>query len=170
MELNEVLRMAVEANASDIHLKAGLPPIFRRNSQLLPYRDVGRLTPDLLMNLAAELMTETQKDTFERNREIDMGYGVAGLGRFRLNIFQQRGSIGMVFRVIPTEIKNIKQLLLPKVVEKLSEESRGLILVTGTTGSGKSTTLAAMIDHINANATRHIITIEDPIEFLHRDK
>lgn len=170
MELNEVLRVAVEASASDIHFKAGLPPIFRRNSQLFPHREGGRLTPDMLAALASELMTETQRDVFERNREIDMGYGVAGLGRFRLNIFQQRGSIGMVFRVIPTDIKSIRQLFLPKVVEKLAEETRGLILVTGTTGSGKSTTLAAMIDHINAATTRHIMTIEDPIEFLHRDK
>ncbi|PLX42896.1 MAG: type IV pili twitching motility protein PilT [Deltaproteobacteria bacterium] len=170
MELNAVLKAAVDANASDIHLKAGLPPIFRSNSALRPYKAVGRLTPDVLTALAEELMNSGQRDSFERNREIDMGYGVAGLGRFRLNIFQQRGSIGMVFRVIPTEVKTVRQLALPKVVETLAEEQRGLILVTGTTGSGKSTTLAAMIDHINGNRTSHVMTIEDPIEFLHRDK
>ncbi len=170
MDLNEVLRVAVEANASDIHLKAGLPPVFRRDNQLLPHKDVGRLTPEILGRLAAEIMTPPQREVFERNREIDMGYGVSGLGRFRLNIFQQRGSVGMVFRVIPTAVKGVKELNLPEIIDKISDEPRGLILVTGTTGSGKSTTLAAMINHINATKTRHIITIEDPIEFLHRDK
>src|SRR5512145_3141767 len=137
MDLNEILRVAVEAKASDIHLKAGLPPVFRRDSQLVPYREVGRLTPELLARLAAEIMTAPQREVFERNREIDMGYGVAGLGRFRLNIFQQRGSVGMVFRVIPTDVKNCEQLFLPKVINTMADEERGLILVTGTTGSGK---------------------------------
>jgi twitching motility protein PilT len=170
MELNEILKTAVKARASDIHLKVGLPPIFRRDSQLVPYKDVGRMTPEVLAQLAAEIMTAQQRDVFERNREIDMGYGVPGLGRFRLNVFQQRGTVGMVFRVIPSDVKSIRELFLPQSLEKMAEEERGLVLVTGTTGSGKSTSLAAMIDHINTRRTSHIITIEDPIEFLHRDK
>ncbi len=170
MELNDILHTAVKANASDIHIKVGVPPIFRRDSQLVPFKEAGRMTPESMNKLATDIMTPQQRDVFERNREIDMGYGVKGLGRFRLNIFQQRGSVGMVFRVIPTEVKSIKELFLPKVIEKLANENRGLILVTGTTGSGKSTSLAAMIDHINLTRTCHIITIEDPIEFLHRDK
>jgi twitching motility protein PilT len=170
MELNDILRTASKAQASDIHMKAGLPPIFRRDSQLYPFKEAGRLTPEGLADIAAEIMTAAQRDTFERDREIDMGYGVPGLGRFRLNAFQQRGTVGLVFRVIPTDIKAISDLNLPKVVEELAMEPRGLILVTGTTGSGKSTTLASMIDAINQRKTVHIVTIEDPIEFLHRDK
>ena len=170
MELNEILRVASNAQASDIHLKAGLPPIFRRDSQLFPYKEAGRLTPQILSQMAQQIMTPAQRDLFERDHEIDMGYGVPGLGRFRLNVFQQRGTVGMVFRVIPTDIKSIRELHLPKLVGELALEPRGLILVTGTTGCGKSTTLAAMIDAINQKKTCHIITIEDPIEFLHRDK
>ena len=170
MELNEILRAASKALASDIHMKAGLPPIFRRDSQLYPFKDAGRLTPEILAEISRQIMTPAQRASFERDREIDMGYGVPGLGRFRLNVFQQRGTVGMVFRVIPMEIKAITDLDLPKVVEELAMEPRGLILVTGTTGSGKSTTLASMIDSINQRKTCHIVTIEDPIEFLHRDK
>ncbi len=170
MDLNRVLEVAVRARASDIHLKAGLPPIFRKDSQLYPYKEVGRLAPEVLHKLAFDIMTPAQRETFEHRHEVDMGYGVPGLGRFRVNVFQQRGTVGMVFRVIPTEIRSIRDLLLPKAVEELAMEPRGLILVTGTTGSGKSTTLASMIDYINQKKTCHIITIEDPIEFLHRDK
>ncbi|MGH9704395.1 MAG: type IV pilus twitching motility protein PilT, partial [Candidatus Acidiferrales bacterium] len=116
------------------------------------------------------MMTNRQKQKFKETAELDMAYGVAGLGRFRVNVFQQRGNVGMVLRVIPTKIRTIEELELPPVVEKICEEQRGLILVTGTTGSGKSTTLAAMIDRINSTRGEHIITIEDPIEYLHRDK
>jgi len=170
MELNDILEVASKGRSSDIHLKAGLPPIFRRDSQLFPFKEAGRLTPEWLNHTAESIMTPAQQEAFQRNREIDMGYGVPGLGRFRLNVFQQRGTVGMVFRIIPTEIKSIQQLHLPKVVEEIAMEPRGLILVTGTTGSGKSTTLASMIDFINQRKTTHVITIEDPIEFLHRDK
>ncbi|MDF1554798.1 MAG: type IV pilus twitching motility protein PilT [Deferrisomatales bacterium] len=170
MELNEILRVAAAAKSSDIHLKVGLPPIFRRDSQLFPYKDGGRLTAETITQMARDIMTPAQRESFEADREIDMGYGVPGLGRFRLNVFQQRGTVGMVFRVIPMEINGIRDLDLPKVVEELAMEPRGLLLVTGTTGSGKSTTLASMIDYINQKKTAHIITIEDPIEFLHRDK
>ncbi|MHB8764196.1 MAG: type IV pilus twitching motility protein PilT [Deferrisomatales bacterium] len=170
MELNDILKVAVGAKASDIHLKAGLPPIFRRDSQLFPYKEAGRLTPEALAQIARQMMSPAQLETFERQLEVDMGYGVPGLGRFRLNVFQQRGTVGMVFRIIPMEILTPKELNLPRSVEEIAMEPRGLILVTGTTGSGKSTTLASMIDLINQKKTSHIVTIEDPIEFLHRDK
>jgi twitching motility protein PilT len=170
MELNEILQAATKSKASDIHLKVGLPPIFRRDSQLFPFKEGGRLTAESITKMARDIMTPSQRESFEADREIDMGYGVPGLGRFRLNVFQQRGTVGMVFRVIPMEVNTIRDLDLPKVVEELAMEPRGLILVTGTTGSGKSTTLASMIDFINQKKTTHVITIEDPIEFLHRDK
>jgi twitching motility protein PilT len=170
MDLNEILRIASKTLASDIHMKAGLPPIFRRDDQLFPIKEVGRLSPETLVQMARDIMTAAQQEVFERDREIDMGYGVPGLGRFRLNVFQQRGTVGMVFRVIPMEIKSIGDLNLPRVVEEIAMEPRGLLLVTGTTGSGKSTTLASMIDSVNQRKTCHIVTIEDPIEFLHRDK
>ncbi len=170
MDLNGILQIAANNRASDIHFKAGLPPILRRDSQLFPYKEAGRLTPEILAQIAQGIMSPMQFETFQQNREIDLGYGVAGLGRFRVNVFQQRGTVGLVFRVIPTEIRSIQDLDLPKVVEEVAMEPRGLILVTGTTGSGKSTTLASMIDFINQRKTCHVVTIEDPIEFLHRDK
>src|SRR6202521_5166721 len=120
--------------------------------------------------MAFSMMTNRQKQKFKETAELDMAYGVAGLGRFRVNVFQQRGNVGMVLRVIPTKIRTIEELNLPQVMEKICEEQRGLVLVTGTTGSGKSTTLASMVDRINTTRSDHVITIEDPIEFLHRDK
>ena len=170
MELNEILQVALRANASDIHLKAGLPPMFRVDGALVPLKDARRLPPEEVARMALGIMNEFQKEKFKQTNEVDLAYGVPGLGRFRVNIFQQRGTVGGVFRVIPFKIQSIEQLMLPKVIEKLAGEQRGLILVTGTTGSGKSTTLAAMIDHVNATETCHIMTIEDPIEFLVRDK
>ncbi len=170
MELNEILQVALRGGASDIHLKAGLPPMFRVDGQLVPLKDARRLPPEEIARMSFGIMNDYQKEKFKQTNEIDLAYGVPGLGRFRVNIFQQRGTIGGVLRVIPFKILSIEQLMLPKVLEKLSLSERGLILVTGTTGSGKSTTLAAMIDHINANETCHIMTIEDPIEFLVRDK
>jgi twitching motility protein PilT len=170
MDLNDILRIAIKGNASDIHLKAGLPPLFRIDGALVPLKNGERHTPEQLHGIAQQIMTPGQRAHFEKNREVDLAYSVAGLGRFRVNAFMQRGTVGIVFRVIPFGVKTIEQLLLPKVVEKIAMEQRGLILVTGTTGSGKSTTLAAMIDYINTNRTCHIITIEDPIEFLIRDK
>jgi twitching motility protein PilT len=170
MELNEILQVALRAGASDIHLKAGLPPMFRVDGALVPLKDARRLPPEEVARMAFGIMNDFQKEKFKQTNEVDLAYGVPGLGRFRVNIFQQRGTIGGVFRVIPFKISNIEQLLLPKILEKIAAEQRGLVLVTGTTGSGKSTTLAAMIDHINATETCHIMTIEDPIEFLVRDK
>jgi len=170
MELNEILQVALKGGASDIHLKAGLPPMFRVDGSLVPLKDARRLPPEEIARMAVGIMSEHQKERFKQTNEVDLAYGVPGLGRFRVNVFQQRGTIGVVLRVIPFRIMTIEQLMLPRVLEKIAAEERGLILVTGTTGSGKSTTLAAMIDHINANETCHIMTIEDPIEFLIRDK
>jgi twitching motility protein PilT len=170
LELNEILKIALKGGASDIHLKSGLPPIFRVDGALVPLKNAERLLPDQLEVITRSIMNPVQKERFETNHECDLAYGIAGLGRFRVNVFQQRGTIGIVFRVIPFGVKTIEQLYLPKVVESVANEQRGLILVTGTTGSGKSTTLAAMIEHINSNRTCHIMTIEDPIEFLIRDR
>jgi twitching motility protein PilT len=170
MELNEILQIALRGSASDIHLKAGLPPMFRVNGSLAPLKDGKRLPSEEVARMAFGIMNEGQKEKFKNTNEVDLAYGVPGLGRFRVNVFQQRGTIGAVLRVIPFKIMTVRDLLLPPVLEQIALEQRGLILVTGTTGSGKSTTLAAMIDHINANDTNHIMTIEDPIEFLIRDK
>jgi twitching motility protein PilT len=170
MELNEILQVALRAGASDIHLKAGLPPMFRVDGSLVPLKDARRLPPEEIGRMTFGIMNDYQKEKFKQTNEVDLAYGVPGLGRFRVNIFQQRGTIGVVLRVIPFKIQSIEQLMLPKILEKVAGEQRGLVLVTGTTGSGKSTTLAAMIDHINATETCHIMTIEDPIEFLIRDK
>jgi twitching motility protein PilT len=170
MELNEILQIALRSGASDIHLKAGLPPMFRIDGALVPLKDARRLPPEEISRMALGIMNEYQREKFKQTNEVDLAYGVPGLGRFRVNVFQQRGSLGVVLRVIPFRILTIEQLMLPKVLEKVAGEQRGLILVTGTTGSGKSTTLAAMVDFVNATETCHIMTIEDPIEFLIRDK
>ena len=170
LELNEILKIALKGGASDIHLKSGLPPIFRVDGALVPLKNAERILPEQMDQIAEHVMNPVQKQRFEEKRESDLAYGIAGLGRFRVNVFQQRGTKGIVFRVIPFGVKTIEQLHLPKVVESIASEHRGLILVTGTTGSGKSTTLAATIEHINATRTCHIMTIEDPIEFLIRDR
>jgi twitching motility protein PilT len=170
MELTEILGMALKARASDIHIKPGLPPVYRIDGALRPHPKLPRLTPDQTIVFANEIMNETQKMRFKEVHEIDLSYGVPGLGRFRVNVFTQRGSVSMVFRFIPFDIKNIEELQLPSIVKKIAKEQRGLVLVTGATGSGKSTTLASIIDYINTERTAHIVTIEDPIEYLHRDK
>jgi len=168
--VDDLLRKAVESKASDLHLKVGNHPYLRVDGVLQPIADVPRITPEEMLSMAFSMMTNRQKQKFKETAELDMAYGVAGLGRFRVNVFQQRGNVGMVLRVIPTKIRTIEELNLPPVIDKICEEQRGLVLVTGTTGSGKSTTLAAMIDRINSIRAEHIITIEDPIEYLHRDK
>ena len=170
MELNEILKVAIKGGASDIHLKSGLPPMFRVDGALVPLRNGERIVPDEIQKMALSIMNPVQKARFEEHREADLAYGLPGLGRFRVNVFQQRGTIGIVFRVIPFGVKTIQELHLPKVVEQIAQENRGLVLVTGTTGSGKSTSLAAMIEQINSERTSHIMTIEDPIEFLIRDR
>ena len=170
MALNDILKVAIKGGASDIHLKSGLPPMFRVDGALVPLKNGERMMPDEIQQMAFDIMNPVQKQRFDEHREADLAYGIAGLGRFRVNAFQQRGTVGIVFRVIPFGVKTIEQLHLPKVVQRITEENRGLILVTGTTGSGKSTTLAAMIEQINSDKTCHIMTIEDPIEFLIRDR
>jgi twitching motility protein PilT len=170
LNIDDLLRRAVQSNASDLHLKVGNHPYLRVDGLLAPLTDVPRITPEEMLSMAFSMMTNRQKQKFKESAELDMAYGVAGLGRFRVNVFQQRGNVGMVLRVIPTKIRTIEELNLPKVIDQICEEQRGLALVTGTTGSGKSTTLAAMVDRINSTRTDHIMTIEDPIEFLHRDK
>jgi twitching motility protein PilT len=170
LELNDILKIAIKGGASDIHLKSGLPPMFRVDGALVPLKNGERMVPEDVTKMAFGIMNPIQKQRFEETREVDLAYGIAGLGRFRVNVFQQRGSVGIVFRVIPFGVKSIEHLHLPKVVEKIAMEQRGLVLVTGTTGSGKSTTLASTIQYINANRTCHIMTIEDPIEFLIRDR
>src|SRR5216117_3347468 len=170
ISIDDLLRRAVESKASDLHLKVGNHPYLRVDGLLNPLTDVSRITPEEMLNMAFSMMSNRQKQKFKDSSELDMAYGVAGLGRFRVNVFQQRGNVGLVLRMIPTKIKALEELFMPKIIEEICEESRGLVLVTGVTGSGKSTTLAAMIDRINSQRPEHIITIEDPIEFLHRDK
>jgi len=170
MALNDLLKTTFERKASDLHIKVGVPPILRIDGRLTPIETEKRLMQEDTLNMAASIMNPHQKARFNERNELDMAYAVPGLGRFRVNVFKQRGSIGMVFRMVPSKILNFEELLLPPVLMKAAQEQRGLILVTGTTGSGKSTTLAAMIDYINTSRTSNIVTIEDPIEFLHRDK
>jgi twitching motility protein PilT len=169
MHVNDLLKLAVDLNASDLHLKAGSYPMARVNGHLHPVSEQRKLDHETLVEMAAAIMTNTHRQRFKDAQEVDLAYSVPGLGRFRCNVFQQRGTIGMVLRVIPHTVRSIEALGLPLVLEKIAQEERGLILVTGTTGSGKSTTLAAMLDYINNYRSSHIITIEDPIEYLHRD-
>lgn len=170
MEINDLLKNAHAMGASDLHLKVGSYPVLRINGALNSLSTANKLSQDDTLKIAFTVMSPGQREIFKKRNDIDLAYSVPGLGRFRCNIFVQRGTIGLVFRVIPMKIPTFEELLLPDVIKKIALEPRGLILVTGTTGSGKSTTLASMIDHINANRTDNIITIEDPIEYLHRDK
>lgn len=170
MDVNDLLKAAHSQGASDLHLKVGTHPILRINGELAPLSTENRLSQEDTLKIAFSVMSPGQREIFKKRNDIDLAYSLPGLGRFRCNIFIQRGTIGLVFRVIPMRIPTIEELLLPDVIKKISMEPRGLILVTGTTGSGKSTTLASMIDNINTNKTEHIMTIEDPIEYLHRDK
>src|SRR5437870_505993 len=170
MHINDLLKIASERKASDLHLKVGSHPVLRINGELIPLVETKRLMQEDTIAMAFSIMSARQKEKFKDNLEIDIAYSVPGLGRFRANVFQQRGTVGIVLRVIPVKVLNFSELMLPPACEQICEEKRGLILCTGTTGSGKSTTLAAMIEYINTTRTEHIMTIEDPIEFLHRDK
>ncbi|MGW8285032.1 MAG: type IV pilus twitching motility protein PilT [Candidatus Deferrimicrobiaceae bacterium] len=171
MELNDILKTAIKNAASDIHLKVGLPPILRINGKLVPIKVPQSLRSEDLAAISDRILAvEEQKERFERNHEVDCSYSVSGLGRFRVNLFLQRGTVGIAIRVISIGALSFGDLNLPKVIEKLAMETRGLILCTGTTGSGKSTTLASIVDHINHHRSCHILTIEDPIEFLLKDK
>jgi twitching motility protein PilT len=169
MHVNDLLKIAVEHGASDLHLKVGSYPMMRIRGDLTPASEDRRLDHEETVAMAAAVMSTAQRQKFKDSQEIDLAYSVPGLGRFRCNVFQQRGTIGLVLRVIPMGIKTIDQLGLPDVLKTIALEERGLVLVTGTTGSGKSTTLAALVDHINATRCAHVMTVEDPIEFLHRD-
>jgi twitching motility protein PilT len=168
--IDDLLRMAMSFGSSDLHLRAGSTPVIRVNGELKPMAGSAKLNQEETLEMAFSMMSNRQKQHFKEVYEVDIGYGVSGLGRFRVNIFQQRNSIGIVARVISDEIRTFDQLGLPPVLNNIADENRGLILVTGTTGSGKSTTLAAVVDHINEKRNCHIVTIEDPIEFLHKDK
>jgi len=170
MNINDLLKIGVERKASDLHLKVGSHPVIRIDGDLVPLGELKRLMQEDTIAMAFSIMNARQKQRFKEELELDIAYSVPGLGRFRCNVFQQRGAVGLVLRVIPARIQSIRELMLPPVLERICEERRGLILCTGTTGSGKSTSLAAMIDYINSTRTEHIITVEDPIEFLHRDK
>src|SRR5256886_4227513 len=170
IRIDDLLVRATAHLASDLHLKVGSFPVMRIGGELHPIADAPRLSPDDTLDMAFSIMSNRQKQKLKECSEVDIAYSVGGLGRFRANIFQQRGSVSMVLRVIPDHTKSAAQLGLPPVIDRICDERRGLILVTGATGSGKSTTLAAMIDRINSTRSGHIVTIEDPIEFLHRDK
>ena len=169
MHINDLLKVAVTSGSSDLHLKVGSYPMMRVNGSLVVASEEKRLDRPDTEAMAHALFTPEHLEKFRRSQEVDLAYSVAGLGRFRVNVFQQRGTVGLVLRVIPTRIKTIDELGLPPVLKRIASEERGLVLVTGTTGSGKSTTLAAMIDYINATRAAHIMTVEDPIEYLHRD-
>ncbi|UCF69599.1 MAG: Flp pilus assembly complex ATPase component TadA, partial [Acidobacteriota bacterium] len=170
MHINDLLKSAVDRGASDLHLKVGSHPVIRVDGRLMSLTQHARLMQEDTITMAFSIMSARQKQKFKENFEIDMAYSIPGLGRFRVNVFQQRGTVGLVLRVIPVKIKAVRELMLPPVIETIANERRGLVLVTGATGSGKSTTLAAMIDYINSTRSDHIMTIEDPIEYLHRDK
>jgi twitching motility protein PilT len=169
MNIDDLLRTAVAKGASDLHLKVGAYPMVRVAGALVPINEEKRIDSNDAQAMGSMVMSPMQREKFNEQQEIDLAYSVAGLGRFRCNVFQQRGTMGMVLRVIPTRILTVEDLLLPPVLRKIADEERGLVLVTGTTGSGKTTTLAAMIDHINSSRCSHVMTVEDPIEFLHRD-
>jgi len=169
MHVNELLKLAVEAGASDLHLKVGSYPMMRVRGNLVPANEEARLTHEDTVGMAAAVMSTQQRQKFKDSLEIDLAYSVPGLGRFRCNVFQQRGTIGLVLRVIPIGVKGVEELGLPQILKTIASEERGLVLVTGTTGSGKSTTLAALVDHVNTTRCSHVVTVEDPIEFLHRD-
>jgi len=170
MNLNDILGMALKASTSDIHIKGGLPPVFRIDGNLRPLPKAPRLSPEAIRSMCEEIMDDRQRATFKEKGEVDLAYSIPGLGRFRANVFMQRNTVSAVFRAIPFKIPTLDSLLMPSVLKKICGESRGLVLVTGATGTGKSTTLAAMIDYINSHRTSHIVTVEDPIEYLHRDR
>jgi twitching motility protein PilT len=170
LSLSDLLKKLIEVGGSDLHLTTNTPPQVRVDGHLRPVEGVRALTSADTKSLAYSVLTDAQKHRFEENLELDFSFGVRGLSRFRANLFNQRGAVGAVFRAIPYEIKSFEALGLPSVVSKLCERPRGLILVTGPTGSGKSTTLAAMLDKVNRERHEHIVTIEDPIEFLHSHK
>ena len=170
-DIDAALMKVIEVDGSDLHLKVPSRPVIRRHGKLLPIPDTDGLRPEDTERTLFHMLTDESKlESFRVEREVDFSYSIPGVARFRVNAFVQRGSVSLVCRAIPFQIKTAEELLLPAVISEIANEERGLILMTGTTGSGKSTTLAAMIDHINTQYAKHIVTIEDPVEFLHRDK
>lgn len=169
VQIEDLLRIMVEKGASDLHLKAGSPPMLRIDGELMP-AGYEMLSPDVLRRMIESILTDQQKAEFIAEKELDLAYSVPGLSRFRVNVYLQRGTWGAAFRVIPARPFSIDELKLPVILKEVALKPRGLVLITGPTGSGKSTTLAAMVNHINENRRCHIVTIEDPIEFLHKDK
>ena len=170
-DLHFCLHYLIEHGGSDLHLKVPSPPVVRVDGAMHPVDGLAPLTPEDTERAVTEMLGEPDKlHEFREDGEVDFAYSIPGLARFRCNAFRQRGSVSLVIRAIPVSIKTINELSLPPVIRELAEEERGIVLLTGTTGSGKSTTLAAMIDHINSTRRRHIVTVEDPIEFLHEDK
>jgi twitching motility protein PilT len=169
MHVNDLLKIAVDNGASDLHLKVGSFPMMRVRGALVAVHRDARLEHDEIVAMGAAIMSAAQRQKFKEAQEVDLAYSVPGLGRFRVNVFHQRGTVGMVLRVIPVLIRTVEELGLPPILKKIASEERGLVLVTGTTGSGKSTTLAALIDYINRERCCHVMTVEDPIEFLHKD-
>lgn len=165
--LDELLKIGNSKGASDVHIVAGSPPIYRINGQLIPQRQEEMMLPKDTSMMAKAILTEEMWDTLEKRREVDLSYGISGVSRFRVNIFYQRSAISLAFRVIPRKIPSIDELGIPKILEKVVQNPHGLFLVTGPTGSGKSTSLASMIDYMNTHMNKHIITLEDPIEYLH---
>jgi len=164
-----LLRTAVERDASDIHIKAESPPLLRIYSELIPM-DLPAFTPEEAKRLSYSILSREEREEFEREWELDLGYDIPGLARFRVNVFIQRGMVGSVYRIIPLQVQTIEELGLPDICRYFSERPRGLVLVTGPAGCGKSTTQAAMLDHVNKHYPVHIVTVEDPIEFVHEPK
>jgi len=170
IQLERILQAMIEKGASDLHLKVNCPPIVRINGQLLTLENFGECSAEGLREIASRIMSERQAGLFARSSEIDFAYALPGVGRFRTNIFSQRGSVGIIMRLVKTEIPTFSSLHLPAALSKIASEKSGIILVCGPTGCGKSSTLAAIVDHINSRQKSHVMTIEDPIEFLHGDK
>jgi twitching motility protein PilT len=170
LDLDQLLRRAVERGASDVHIKVGSPPYIRVDGRLEQVQDLLAVSPVETERIAFAIMPKQRAEEFIATSEADFAYSVSGLGRFRVNVMRQRGSVGIVLRRVQSDIPSFEELGLPPVVKKLTDHQRGLILVTGPTGSGKTTTLGVMIDWINTHYNRHIVTIEDPIEILHADK
>jgi twitching motility protein PilT len=168
--LDRVLQAARQLGASDVHLKVGLPPVFRIKGDLRTVRDVPPLSRDVIQTFALDMMSERQREIFETTFDVDLAYATPDGVRYRVNVFQQRGNIGLVMRLIPPDVPPFEKLNLPKAVLNLADNERGMVLVTGVTGSGKSTTLAAMVDWINTRRACHIVTVEDPIEYAFKDK
>src|SRR5215471_5109685 len=170
LSIDALLERTVARNASDLHLTVGAPPAMRVNGTLQRFEDVPELTPEDTHQMLYRILSTEQQKQLEINRHIDFAHSIPGLARFRVNVFFQRGTLGAAFRLIPADIKTLEELGIPKSLHSLTEKPRGLVLVTGPTGSGKSTTLAALIDEINRSRADHILTIEDPIEFIHKHK